>query len=281
MKKRDQTLSCMQRYLKQFAQTGSGEISSLLTVNDLKTLDQQCTKRARDYPAAKTLLLFMRQVISESKSCRQVLIEEARNQVTTGNKRKTSANSAYCKARGRLPEQTIQTFLQQTGQNLDKACPEMVLWKNRRVVLTDGSTLSMPDTKENQKAYPQSRTQKKNIGFPILRIAALITLGSGAVLNVAIAPYKGKETGEQNLLKRMLPSLEANDILLADANFENYFTLSAMNDHQVSVVFEKHGARKLDFRKAKKSFEKKRCFVCPETSGKTKKYGHCCLRSAA
>ena len=59
----------------------------------------------------------------------------------------------------------------------------------------------MPDTKENQKAYPQSRTQKKNIGFPILRIAALVTLGSGAVLNVAIAPYTRKRNRRTEFTK--------------------------------------------------------------------------------
>jgi hypothetical protein len=33
--------------------------------------------------------------------------------------------------------------------------------------LVDGSTLSMPDTKENQEKYPQPKSQKKGIGFPL------------------------------------------------------------------------------------------------------------------
>ena len=72
-------------------------------------------------------------------------------------------------------------------------------------------------------------------------------LGSGALLDFAVTPYEGKETGEQTLLRKLLFHLRAGDILLGDANFENYFLLALVLQAQADVVFEKNGSRIIDF----------------------------------
>ena len=71
-----------------------------------------------------------------------------------------TSNSAYCKARQRLTESSLVTLLTQSGNNPDCSSPESWRWSNRRVVIADGSTLSMPDTAANQKVYPQHGSQK-------------------------------------------------------------------------------------------------------------------------
>ena len=55
----------------------------------------------------------------------------------------------------------MKSLVQLSGQRLDEASPEAWLWHDRRVVLTDGSTLSMPDSQDNQAVYPQPSTSKK------------------------------------------------------------------------------------------------------------------------
>jgi len=57
----------------------------------------------------------------------------------------------------------------------------------------------MPDTFENQRTFPQSRTQMNGLGFPISRIVVLISLATGIATDLALGPYKGKETGETAL----------------------------------------------------------------------------------
>ena len=74
--------------------------------------------------------------------------------------------------------------------------------------LADGSTVSMPDTVANQKAYPQARTQKPGVGFPILRFVVVFSLAVGTVLEATLAPYKGKQTGETSMLWQMLEQLQ-------------------------------------------------------------------------
>jgi hypothetical protein len=60
------------------------------------------------------------------------------------------------------------------------------LWCGRHVKVIDGSTVSMPDTVENQKAYPQPSSQRSGCGFPIAKIGVLFSLATGAAVALAI-----------------------------------------------------------------------------------------------
>ncbi len=99
-------------------------------------------------------------------------------------------------------------------------------------------------------AYPQSNSQKAGLGFPICRLVALLCLGSGALLDAATGPCKGKGSDEQALLREMLDSLNGDDILLGDAYYATYFLLWELIRGGVDGLFEQYGARKrsTDFR---------------------------------
>jgi len=122
------------------------------------------------------------------------------------------------------------------------------------VRLVDGATVTMPDTQENQDAYPQSNSQKAGLGFPTCRMVALLCLGSGVLLDTATGPCKGKGGDEQTLLRSMLDTLKDNDILLGDAYYPTYFLLCELIHRGVDGLFEQYGARKrsTDFRKVVK-----------------------------
>ncbi len=74
----------------------------------------------------------------------------------------------------------------------------------------------MPDTAANQAAYPQPYNQKAGVGFPLARIAAVISLSCGAVLDLGICRYAGKGQGELSLLRRMWDLFVSGDVLLTD-----------------------------------------------------------------
>ena len=160
-------LSLADGCLQQFAQIDNDDLSSVLSSDDLSAFQAHYpNSRSRDFPPVKTLTLFMRQVASDAKSCRHALIDEARDQAAMDRKPSNTHTSAYCKARKRLKEPSIKALMCQSGVKLDKASPDSWLWHQRRVLLTDGSTLLMPDTAENQKVYPQLKSQKKGADFP-------------------------------------------------------------------------------------------------------------------
>ena len=100
------------------------------------------------------------------------------------------------------------------------------LFVGRPVKLLDGTTVIMPDTEANQAVYPQSRSQKPGLGFPIARILLIISLAVGTVLEAAMGPYQGKQSSELGLFRQISGQLQPGDIALADRFFCNYWVIA-------------------------------------------------------
>src|SRR5213078_2469168 len=109
-------------------------------------------------------------------------------------------------------------------------------WNGRRVFIADGSHVSMPDTPENQASYPQPEAQQPGIGFPLARLAVLLSLATGACHDLAIAPYAGKGTGETTLLRQMYDALSPGDVVVADALFDDYFLAYELRQRGIELV---------------------------------------------
>jgi hypothetical protein len=77
----------------------------------------------------------------------------------------------------------------------------------------------------------------------------LLSLATGACHNLAIAPYKGKGTGETTLLRAMYDSLKPGDVVLADALFDNYFLVCELRERGIELVarvkYKRAGSQKL------------------------------------
>ena len=142
--------------------------------------------------------------------------------------------------------------MQETGSALDEQTSPQWQWKGRSVKLVDGTTVSMPDTPENQEAYPQPDSQKQGLGFPIVRLVGVLSLATGALLDYAIAPYQGKETGEHALLRTILDCFSSGDIMLGDRYYCTYFLITMLQSMGVDAVFQQHASRKSDFRRGKR-----------------------------
>src|SRR4029079_4161249 len=161
-----------------------------------------------------------------------------------------SPNTAsYCNARGRLPTGVLCTLAKLTAQELQAGAADQGKWNGRNVFIADGSHVSMPDTPENQASYPQPPTQKAGIGFPLARVAVLLSLATGACHDLAIAPYKGQGTGETTLLREMYDALKPGDVVLADALFDNYFLVCELRERGIDLVarvkYKRAGSQKL------------------------------------
>lgn len=110
----------------------------------------------------------------------------------------------------------------------------------------------MPDTPENQAAYPQAKTQKPGVGFPIARILVAFSLAVGTVLEAAIGPYQGKQTSELALLRLIIEQFQPGDIVLADRFFCSYWVIAALRARGVDVVVRLHQCRTADFRRGRR-----------------------------
>jgi hypothetical protein len=123
-----------------------------------------------------------------------------------------------------------------TAEELQASAADQWKWNGRSVFIFDGSSVSMPDTPENQAVYPQPPNQKPGLGFPLARIGVLLSLATGACHDLTIAPYKGKGTGETNLFRRMYDTLKPGDVILADALFDDYFIACELRQRDIDIV---------------------------------------------
>jgi hypothetical protein len=210
--------------------------------------------RERLFPPTETLSMFLAQALSTDRSCQRAVNDAAIKRLAGGMTRCSTHTGAYCRARQRLPVEMVSALVRQSGQLMAGTAPDAWHWQGRPVRLVDGTTVSMPDTPANQAAYPQSRTQKPGLGNPLCRMAGIVCLGSGVLLDAAVGRYRGKGSDEQSLLRSMLDVLECGDILLGDAYYATYFLLCDLQHRGVDGVFEQYGARKrsTDFRRGKR-----------------------------
>jgi hypothetical protein len=207
--------------------------------------------RERLYTPLLTIWTFLYQVLASDQSCRAAVARLLAFLCVGGQGSESAKTDPYCKARQRLPEKLLADLARSSGLELHRQVQPLGLLGGRPIKIADGTTVSMPDTPANQKAYPQQSAQKKGLGFPLMRLVGLISLSCGAVLDVAMAPYQGKRTGETTLLRRLLGQLEAGDILLADAIFSTYSILALLLLQGVDLVSHHDGRRHVDFRQGR------------------------------
>ncbi|MGQ0654565.1 MAG: IS4 family transposase [Betaproteobacteria bacterium] len=208
--------------------------------------------RERLYPPLHSLGLFMGQALSADDACQDAVARNLSERTALGARACSLNTGPYCKARKRLPLALITALQRSIGARLEAAQPAGWRWRGRPVKLLDGTTVSMPDTKANQGAFPQSRSQKPGLGFPIARVVAIVSLGHGGVLDAAVGPCQGQDSSEQALVRQLLGAFEHGDLLLADSYHCTYWTIATLKSLGVDLLSALHAHRDHDFRCGKR-----------------------------
>jgi hypothetical protein len=209
--------------------------------------------RDRVFDPVTTIWGFLSQVLSDDHSCRDAVARIIAHRAAGGLETCSPNTASYCNARGRLATAVLCTLARRTAAELQAAAAAEWKWNGRSVFIADGSHVSMPDTPENQAAYPQPPTQKPGVGFPLARVCMLLSLATGACHDLAIASYAGKGTGETTLLRAMYDALKPGDVIVADALFDNYFLACELRGRGIELVArvqaERVGSRTVESRR--------------------------------
>ena len=192
--------------------------------------------RDRVFSPITTIWGFLSQVLSEDHSCRDTVSRIIAHRAANGASVCSPNTSSYCKARGRVPVSVLSDLAKRTAKELQTSIGDPWKWNGRSVFIVDGSHVSMPDTAENQAVYPQPPTQQPGLGFPLARITVALSLATGACHDLAIAPYKGKGTGEKTLFREMYDTFKPGDVILADALFDDYFIACELCHRNIDLV---------------------------------------------
>src|SRR5262245_23378636 len=243
------------RFLRrQFLQDGDLPFTNVLTEEVIaRALAAVTGWLDRIFSPLVTLWVFLGQVLSADHSYRAAVARLITQRLPHGPRPCSQQSVAYGQARQRLPESFFADVACQTGRALEADVDPRWLWKGRHVYLFDGTTVTMPDTRENQQAYPQVYNQKPGLGFPIARLGALISLACGAVVSLGFCQYAGKGQGEVSLLRRLWDNLRPGDILLTDALLANWANLVMLKERGLELVGRLNKAhRTADFRRGKR-----------------------------
>jgi hypothetical protein len=153
-------------------------------------------------------------------------------------------------ARARLPLAVLEKLFATLAATLERRILDGERWLGeRRVKILDGTGLSMPDTPANQKRWPQPGGQKPGCGFPLLRMAALFCMGSGALLRYATG---SKHEQENHLARELLGGLDQGDVLLADRGFCSYGLIGVLLARGVDSVMRLHHRRPHSMRQGRR-----------------------------
>jgi hypothetical protein len=99
------------------------------------------------------------------------------------------------------------------AQNLSK---NYDTWKGHRVVLVDGTCVSMSNTPPLRQAFGVNTGYHGQGRYPLARLVTLCLAGTRTIIDCALGGYR---TGESTLAFPILQSLRKGDLLLADRHF--------------------------------------------------------------
>src|SRR4051812_16076880 len=235
---------------RQFLQDGDLPFPDVLTERVLaQALTAVTGWLDRIFSPLVTLWVFLGQALAADQSCRAAVARLIAHRVSRGQKPCSPQTGAYCQARKRLPERFFSAVARLVGRNLDARVDRRWLWKDRRVCLFDGTTVSMPDTPQNRAEYPLAYNQVPGTNFALARVGALISLSCGAILDLGICRYAGKGQGEVSLLRRLWDVLRPGDVLLGDRLMSGWVGMYLLKERGVDTVSRLSAHRRADFRR--------------------------------
>jgi len=189
--------------------------------------------RRRLFSKENTFWGFFSQILNADSGCSEVVRKFHAFAASQSITLPSTSTSAYCQARQKLEETDLENILSHTSKQLLQREITHAL-DNRRVVVVDGTGVSMPDTVENQKIWPQNRQQKPGCGFPQAFICACFNLQTGALLSYELG---NKKSSELLMLREQWDTFNSGDIFLGDKGYCSYYDVSKLADKGVDSVF--------------------------------------------
>ena len=204
----------------------------LIPQHQLKPTNEGAMSRRRLFSRENTFWAFFSQILDADGGCKEVVRKLQAFAALRDIPQPSSSTSAYCQARKKLEHNHLASMLEHTSKTA-QSLPQESRLKGRRVIVVDGTGVSMPDTAENQDVWPQPSNQKPGCGFPQARICGCFCLNTGMLLSYELG---SKKSHELPLLRKQWGAFKRGDIFLGDKGFCSYFDISNMKDKGIDSV---------------------------------------------
>jgi len=206
------------------------------------------SERERPYSLHRTFWCFIWQMLNEHASCRETVRQLQALLALQDGPPLDEGNSGYCQARARLPLDLLESTLADTACAADRLAGPTGFLQSRTVKIIDCTTLTLPDTEENQQRYPQPKFQRPGCGFPIMKLMVIASLRSGTVLHTIRGTYFQHE---MRLFHAAKASLGPNEIVIYD-RAAGHFVGAAQVRAQGADLISRVTKRKIDWRKGRR-----------------------------
>lgn len=209
--------------------------------------------RQRVFCLSRTFWCWIWQVLQTNTSCREVVRQVQALLALHSSKPLDGRTGAYCQARSKLPLSLLRKLFGQSFLSAEQACAPSTLLRGRPIRVVDGSGVRLPDSPSNQKSFPSPTSQYGKACSPYMKIVALFSLTSGAILGSITGNLQSSEC---RLFVALRSLLRPKDIVLADRAYGSFAILALLSSMQVDVIARLSASRKVDYRKASKRFDR-------------------------
>lgn len=147
---------------------------------------------------------------------------------------KVPTTSAISQARARLGAAPMEALFRRVAVPIARRGSRGAWFRSWRVMAIDGVVLDVPDTPENNAEFEHSKGGKGEGAFPVVRVVGLGECGTHAIVSAALDTWS---TGEQTLVRQLLPEVEPDMLILMDRGFYSYKLYQAIIEIGAAVLF--------------------------------------------
>ena len=126
------------------------------------------------------------------------------------------SSGSVAKARARLPVRLWHAIFAWLAVRAGELSEPFAFWRGHRVVLVDGTCVSMPDRGDLHAAFGTSTGRGGSGRYPLARMVTLALAQTMTVVSYALGRYRDSEKA---LLKMQLGRLHPGDLLVGDRHF--------------------------------------------------------------
>jgi hypothetical protein len=171
------------------------------------------TIRRRRLPAEQVVWLVIGMALLRNRSIHDVV---SKLDLVLPGKSPTVVPSAVADARARLGEEPMEWLFTRCADEWAHASARRHDWRGLAVYGVDGSTLRVPDSKENRGTFGGSINNRDHSGYPMVRMAALMALRSHLLAAVNFGPYG---QSEMTYAAGLWPSVPPDSLVVLDRYF--------------------------------------------------------------
>jgi hypothetical protein len=136
-----------------------------------------------------------------------------------GGKLRIAGKTGISKARTRLGAAPMKTLWEESARLLSKDGEASSFYRGLRIMAIDGSTLDVPDTKENLAHFGKPNSGRGEGAYPQMRFVSLCECGTHTIYAVRTGTYRSAEGA---LGAELMSYLKPGMLCLADRLYTSY-----------------------------------------------------------